>query len=407
MPITIADTTVQSSGNVNFQISGTSTIAELSNTQGLRIAPASPSVPYRGVRAQAFNTGSLAGFKNKIINGNMDISQRGSTFTNPGNDTYTLDRWRILYTTSATFNVTWQSDAPANSGLTNSLRLTVTGADTSIASTDSLTIRQRIEGVNALDFFANEMRVTFWFKATVTGLYSVAIFNGSHDRSNVKGFNVTQSNTWLRYSMIFSSINSAPAGGTFNKQNGIGLQLAFTLMSGTSAQTTPGFWQTGTFIATNAGQVNALNAVNNIVAITGVQLQAMQSPGISDENTNYEPLEHRDYGTELALCQRYYQEIGTSGDNILVYQNTNVYPSASAVTYYFTTSYATSMRPTPTASLITSGGTWGSSNGLTLSVTPSINTIRYNMTVGANPSSSVFYFQNWNPSNRIVLDSEL
>jgi len=405
MPITLENLSIASSANVDFEVNAGSAAGTLSSVGGLVMPTGSP------VRSSAYNNGPLAGFKNKIINGRMDISQRGTTFTNPAANTTTLDRWKVNYITSATFTVAWTSDGPANTSFNNSLRLTVTGADTSIASTDIFTIRQRIEGINILDFFENSMRLTFWFKATVTGSYAASLFNENGDRCIVFRFIVTAANTWQQFSFQVDKINSAPAGGAWNKTTGIGLQLAFTLASGTTYQTSNtaelGWgWQTGTFLASTA-QVNALNAINNIVAITGVSLTAEEGAALPDHNVNFHAFEQRGVQTEYALCQRYYQEIGTSGDNILVYQNTNVYPSASAVTYYFTTAYPVTMRPTPTASLITSGGSWGSSNGLTLSVTPSINTIRYNMTVGANPSSSVFYFQNWNPSNRIVLESEL
>jgi hypothetical protein len=394
MPITLENLSVLSSANLIFSPAGLET-ARLT-TNGFEMFG-------KDISAGNFNGGPLGGFRNKIINGRMDISQRGSTFTNPASGTLTLDRWMPTHQgISSSFTVSWVSDAPAGTDLVNSLRVTATTADTSVGRTDSFMIRQRIEGFNAQDFFSNWMRLTFWFKATQTGSYSFCLFNGAHDQTFVGYFFVSASNTWQQFSYWVPNI---PAAGSWDKTTGIGLQLGFTLVCGTTFQTFTYGWQAGTFAALT-GQVNAFASAGNIVGITGVQLELGKSV-FGEENVSFNPFEQRDYGTELTLCQRYYQEIGTAGDNILVYQNTNVYPSASYVTYYFTTSYATSMRPTPTASLITSGGSWGSSNGLTLTVTPSINTIRYNMTVGANPSSSIFYFQNWNPSNRIVLESEL
>lgn len=404
MPITLENLSIASSANVDFEVNAGSAAGTLSSVGGLVMPSNSP------VRSSAYNNGPLAGFKNKIINGRMDVSQRGTSFVSPVSGSVTLDRWKTTYNTAGSFTVAWTSDGPANTSFNNSLRLTVTSADTSITSLDICHIHQNIEGINILDFFEKSMRLSFWFKATVTGSYAVSLANVVNTRSIVFKFQVTAANTWQQFSFQVDKINSAPAGGAWNKTTGIGLTLSFVLAAGTTYQTSNtaelGWgWQTGIFYASQT-QVNALNAINNIVAITGVSLTAEEGAAFPDNNVNFHAFEQRGVQTEYALCQRYYQEIGTSGDNILVYQNTNVYPSASSVTYYYTSAYPVTMRPTPTASLITSGGSWGS-NLSALTVTPSTNTIRYNMTVGANPASSVYYFQNWNPSNRIVLESEL
>lgn len=394
MPITLGNTTLTSSGNLIFSPASSET-ARLT-TSGLILASG------KNLTSPSYNSGPLAGFRNKIINGEMYIAQRGTSFTNPAGDSVTLDRWKVLYAgISSSFTVSQSADVPANSGLTYSLRVTATTADTSIGASDSFTIRQRIEGFNIAEFFKNYMRLTFWFKATQTGYYSFCLFNAAHDRSFVNYFFVASSNTWGQYSYWVPNI---PASGTWDKTTGIGLQLGFTLVSGTTAQTSSnGSWLTGTFVAHNS-QANAFATAGNIVGITGVQLEVGKAS--TEQNVSTNPFERREVQTELALCQRYYQEVGTPADNILVYQNTNVYPSASAITYYFTTAIPVEMRPTPTGSLITSGGSWGSNLG-SLTITPSINTIRYNMTTVTNPSSSAFYFQNNNPSNRIVLESEL
>jgi hypothetical protein len=91
--------------------------------------------------------------------------------------------------------------------------------------------------------------------------------------------------------------------GTWNYTNGAGLEVDFTLLGGTNFQSTPNAWQTGDFIAT-ANQVNCLDTVDNIFAITGVQLEV---------GAVATPFEHRNYGAELQLCQRYYERLGADG----------------------------------------------------------------------------------------------
>jgi hypothetical protein len=72
--------------------------------------------------------------------------------------------------------------------------------------------------------------------------------------------------------------------------------LWFTLAAGTSYQTTANTWTAGNYLA-SANQVNALDSTANNFKIALVQLEA---------GSTATPFEHRPYGIELALCQRYY-----------------------------------------------------------------------------------------------------
>jgi hypothetical protein len=239
---------------------------------------------------------NLAGFKNRIINGKMDIAQRGTSFAAVGAGTYTLDRWRFSSNaTSAVITVSQQSDVPSSNEFQNSLRLAVTTADTTIASTDQVTIQQRIEGYNVRDLIGRTFTLSFQVRSSKTGTHCVYLQNDAQDRSYVAEYTVSAANTWEKKSVTISG--GLITAGTWNWTTGTGLLVGWTLAAGSSLQTTAGAWQTGTLLATSA-QVNCLDTIGNIFAITGVQIER----GAVDT-----PFEHRPYGAELALCQRYYQ----------------------------------------------------------------------------------------------------
>jgi hypothetical protein len=246
---------------------------------------------------------NLAGFKNRIINGKMDIAQRGTSFPAIGAGTYMLDRWRSsTNATSAVITASQQSDVPSSNEFQNSLRLAVTTADTTIASTEQVNIQQRIEGYNVRDLIGKTFALSFWVRSTKTGTHCVYFQNNGQDRTFVVEYTVSASNTWESKTVTVSG--GLITAGTWDWTTGTGLIVGWTLAAGSTVQTTAGAWQTGTFLATSS-QVNCLDSTANIFAITGVQLER----GAVDT-----PFEHRPFGAELALAQRYYyrQDAATS-----------------------------------------------------------------------------------------------
>lgn len=235
--------------------------------------------------------------RNKIINGKMEIAQRGTSFAAIGDGVYSLDRWVYsLAGTTAAATVSQQADAPSNNEFQNSLRYTVTTADTSIAAGDVALLNQKIEGFNARDLIGKAFTLSFWVRSSKTGTHCIALRNSTNDRSYIAEYTVSAANTWEQKAV------TVPGGlitaGSWNWSNGIGLQVAWTLAAGTTYQTTAGAWQTGNFLAT-ANQVNCLDSNTNIFAITGVQL---------GDGSVATPFEHRPIGAELALCQRYFEK---------------------------------------------------------------------------------------------------
>lgn len=245
--------------------------------------------------------GQLAGSRNRIINGNMVIAQRGTSFAAIADAAYSLDRWKYGKVGATVHTITQDTDVPtvAQAGrlFTNSLRLNLTTPDTSIAAGDYALFQQNIEGYNFIALAQRTMVLTFWVKATLAGTYCVSFANSGVDRSYVAEYTVNSTATWEKKTVV---IPASPSAGTWGYTNGSGLQVRFALAAGSTFQTTAGSWQTGNFLAT-ANQVNGVNTGATDFRITAVQLEA---------GSIATPFESRHYGTERMLCQRYY-EIGS------------------------------------------------------------------------------------------------
>lgn len=241
------------------------------------------------------------GTRNKIINGKMDIAQRGTSFMLVADGAYTLDRWRFGNTSGAQVTISQQSDVPADNEFQNSLRVAVTTVDTTIAAGDTCFISQRIEGYNARDLIGRTFTLRFRVRSSKTGVHCVAFRNSGLNRSCVAEYTVSAANTWETKTVTLTG--GLITAGTWDWTNGTGLEVAWVLAAGSTFQTTAGAWQTGNFLDT-ANQVNCLDLNTNVFAITGVQLEV---------GSVATPFEHRPVGVELGSCQRYFEHMPTCG----------------------------------------------------------------------------------------------
>lgn len=281
------------------------------------------------------NGGQLAGLRNRVINGKMDIAQRGTSFAAAANGAYTLDRWAFAYASSAVSTVSQQADVPSGNEFQNSLRVAVTTADTSIAAGDYAHLAHRIEGFNVRDLIGRTFVLAFWARSSKTGVHCVALRNSGSDRSYVAQFTINAANTWEFERIVVSG--GLITAGTWNWGNGVGLDIAFVLAAGTTYQTTPDGWRTGNFLATSS-QVNVLDTVGNIFAVTGVQVEA---------GSVATPFEHRSHGVELALCRRYFQA------DIIVSVGGGATPNVSNRSWLDSAQFGVPMRAAPTMALQT------------------------------------------------------
>jgi hypothetical protein len=288
----------------------------------------------------SLGAGNASSFKNRFINGNMAISQRGTTFTNPGSGDYTLDRYQYRSTNpSQTLTVIQNAGSvtpPA--GFSYYLGCTMTSAYTP-TSTDRFAIGQCIEGFNMSDFgwgTANAKAVTFsfWAYSSLTGTFGGAIKNSVEDYAYPFSFTMNSANTW-EFKTV--AITGPTAGTWVGATNGIGARIYWSLGAGATRQATAGTWAAGDYwSATGAVNICATNGATFYV--TGAQFEV---------GTVATSFDFRSYGTELALCQRY-----CYAQNKLVTNNYYAFGSAfatGATTGQLGTPYPVSMRSNPSA----------------------------------------------------------
>lgn len=240
--------------------------------------------------------------KNYLINADMRIAQRGTSFTSIADSTYNLDRFTYFKTGAMVHNLTQDTDVPtlaqAEYLFQNSLRLNLTTPDTSIAAGDRIEISQIVEGYNWANLAQKDFTLSFWVKATLTGTYCVYFRNSGADRSYIAEYTINATDTWERKTL---NISASTAAGTWNYTNGIGLRIGWVLAAGTTFQTTANAWQTGNFLAT-PNQVNGVNTGATDFRITGVMLceGSLVDPEFS--------LFGKDLEAEVTACQRYYEK---------------------------------------------------------------------------------------------------
>lgn len=261
------------------------------------------SVSYGGDKI-TFEDGSTvgsgwAGFKNRIINGGMVIDQRGGTISvSTGTATYGVDRWSGQGTSSAgVFSIRQSSNYPA--GFTQSLYVTVGTADASLAATDLYAIQQRIEGYNVADLGwgtadAKTVTLSFWVRSSLTGTFGGSITNSAFNRSYPFSYTISSANTWEQKSITISGDTT----GTWLTDNGVGMRVYWGLGIGSNYLGTAGSWAGAGYISAT-GSTNVMSSTSNDFYITGVQLEK------GSQATSFE---YRPYGTELALCQRYFEQ---------------------------------------------------------------------------------------------------
>jgi hypothetical protein len=311
--------------------------------------------------SDVFNASSNFGFKNRIINGAMVIDQRNAgASVSVGSSQYTLDRWAGQVSSgSARFSVQQNAGSvtpPA--GFSNYLGVTSLGAY-SVTSSDYFSLEQPIEGYNFADMVwgtasAQTATLSFWVRSSLTGSFGGALVNSGTTRSYPFTYTINSANTWEQKII---TVAGDTTGTWIGATNGIGLRVRFGLGVGTTYSGTANSWAGSQyFSATGATSVVGTNGAT--FYITGVMLEK----GSTATSFDYRP-----YGTELALCQRYYEIYSNGTGTSAIYEGLGGY-FANTTTFRTAVPFKITKRASPSVSVPTTYLTVNCSTG---NLTPS------------------------------------
>ena len=249
-----------------------------------------------------------AGRRNLLINGQMWVNQRNATSSvtipHGTGGTYQLDRWAINEATGGSISVNMDGD-PQNyhevEQFERCMQIACASDNSSLSANENLHFFQNIEANNMchLGFgtkHAKHLTLSFWVKTNCAGVYNVGLESRDTARCCIRTFYQNGMHTWNKVVLHYSGCSD----GTWHYGNGIGLRVRFCLASGTTYDDgKEGEWVNSDEL-TAGTQVNFMSSTSNRFMITGVQLE---------EGNSATPFEHRSYGEELALCQRYYVKV--------------------------------------------------------------------------------------------------
>jgi len=243
------------------------------------------------------STATGGSFRNRIINGDMRIDQRNAgASVNPANADVTLDRWGSnMFPNASKYTVVQSTTAPV--GFNRSLLVT-SSSSYSVSATDIYTQFQWIEGFNTADLGwgtvnAKTVTVSFWVRSSLTGTFGGVLSNSDQTRTYPFTYTINSVGIFEKKTITIAGDTS----GTWLTTNGRGIAVVFGLGVGTTLSGTAGAWAAGYYSAT--GAVSVVGTSGATWYVTGVQLE--QSSTATD-------FERRPIGTELALCQRYFQK---------------------------------------------------------------------------------------------------
>jgi hypothetical protein len=228
---------------------------------------------------------------------------------------------------------------PTGQGFANSLRVDVTTVDSSLDSNDYYFIDQKIEGQDLQQLAkgtsnAKSVTASFWVRATKTGTYILGLFDDDNDRHISKTYNISSADTWEYKTITFEGDTT----GVLDNDNNASSTLRWFLGAGTSytSGTLATSWTTGVAANQAVGQVNFFDSTSNDFYITGVKLE------VGSVATEFD---HRSYGEELALCQRYYYSSDEADSYMVAFDVT------SGQGYYGVIMLQPTMRTAPTITL--------------------------------------------------------
>ena len=291
--------------------------------------------------------------RNAIINGAMQISQRSTSVSvsNTVRGYQTLDRFEYNIHGTITNVMTMEQSSDSPDGFSNSLKFSTTTADASLTGTQANYLTTELEGQNVQQLAygtssAKSFTLSFYVKGTITGTYVVWFYAPDTGKALTKYYTISSANTWERKTITVAGDTASAIAN----DNGSGIMIRWILGTGPdySSGTASTTWSTNGYTNVNryVGQTaNVAATTSDNWALTGVQLE------VGSVATDFE---HRSFGQELALCQRYYV--------VLCHQNDGIGQSVcnlaqySASTAHGVVHFPVEMRDKPSFAATSGGG---------------------------------------------------
>ena len=247
---------------------------------------------------------SSTGRRNMVINGAMEVAQRGTDIDDIANDGQkNLDKFVTRdYGGNGTYDFDQSTDVPSGKKFHNSLKLTVKSASTNTGSY-GYALEHRIEGYRMRQLRlgrsdAQPITVSFYVKSSVAGTYNTGLRTTGGETSFVKEITLS-ANTWTYIS--YTAPAQTASLSSLDEGNGLGLIVDIIGLGKQTSKTTSTLnaWQSGNYLFSN-NQVAWMDNANATLFVTGLQVEA---------GSTATEFEYRPYAEELALCERYYQVI--------------------------------------------------------------------------------------------------
>ena len=334
----------------------------------------------------------IGGRRNIVINGSQIVSQRGTSFSLSGTaDTFITDRFLISNSDTGAWTASQSTDSPT--GFSNSLKMDCTTADT---SPTFLTLMTRFEGQDLQHLkkgtsSAEKTTLSFFVKSNKTGTYIAELRDIDNNRTIGKAYTISSADTWEQKIITFDGDTT----GAFGNDNGNSLQIIWYLAVGSvyNSGTLATSWGSRVNANTAVGQVNLADSTDNEWYITGIQLE------VGEQAT---PFEHRSFGEELALCQRYFE---------LLNGGIAMGASDSATTTQASVQYKQSKR---TGATIAKSGTVYANDGATQGTVSSVASskdftggVLITFTTSSISNNEVIFIYANNEADGITADAEL
>ena len=344
-----------------------------------------------------------------IINGDMQIAQRGDQTGITSSQYINIDRFFVNMENIGTWSFTQSTSTPDGLGFASSLKIDCTTADTSPAAGDNFYLSMQSEGQNLQVFEkgtsdAKTSTLAYWIKCNKTGNYVVELWDRTNDRHVAVLKTISSADTWQKVVCNFP----ADTSGALANTNARSIMISWAFATGTddSSGTLPSAWQARVDANRFAGTTLALSDnTDNEVLITGVQWEV----GTFDANSIAD-FQFEDRATSLARCQRYcYQEDNSD----TFHHQANGFFSSSTL-FIGLVALPVALRSTPT--LVTSGsyqiagtGGYDGSNFIIIDSTGTdLTKIQVRATVSGATAGQGAVLRNKDDVNAIFrLDSEL